>query len=359
MLANARRGFTILSAFVLSVSVLGGAFAQTVPAVAPPTQKAQVAPPVPDEKLKQVLATVNNEPITRGELYKLLSQYQVPIGKDEQAQVYKDAVETLINTHLVNQFLARQNVPVSEAKIDDSVAMLEKQLKQNGTDLPTEMRLSGKSMAELRKEFANRLRWVEYVNRKGTDAELKNYVAAHKDMFNGTQVKASHILLRTEPTTTAAEKEKLRQKLASIKKEILAGKLTFAQAANKYSEDTGNSEGAGGDLGYFTLNSGFIEEFANPAFAMKKGEMSDPVESPYGIHLILVTDRKEGTPLDFAQQKPYVTQVYAADLQKQLLTAQRKDAKIDIKPMPSDFFPEVALAPAPTQAPAASPAKPK
>lgn len=344
MLANVRRGLTILSALVLSLSNSSGGFAQNAPAVAPPGRKAELSAPVPNAKLEQVLATVNKEAITRGELVNLLSQYQIPVGKDEQAQVYKDGIDTLINQHLVNQFLARQNLPVSEAKIDDSVAMLEKQLKQNGTDLPTEMRMSGKSMAELRKEFAARLRWVEYVSRKGTDAELQRFVAAHKDLFNGTQVRASHILLRTEPTTTAAEKETLRQKLLGIKKDIQAGKLTFAEAANKYSEDTGNTEGAGGDLGFFTLNSGFIEEFANPAFALKKGEMSEPVESPYGMHLILVTDRKEGTPLDFVQNKPYVTQVYAADLQKTLLTAQRKDAKIDLMPMPGDLFPSVPAA---------------
>ena len=52
-----------------------------------------------------------------------------------------------------------------------------------------------------------------------------------------------------------------------------------------------------------------------------------------------MTDRKEGTPIDFEQNKPLVKQLYAADLQKNLLAAERKKAKIDIKPMPADLFP--------------------
>ncbi len=363
MLAIDRRALTMLSVFTLSLPFMAGVLAQNAPpaqkAAAPASAPTLTAPSVSDEKLKQVLATVNGENITRGEVYKLLSQYQVPVGKEEQTQVYKDAIDTLANIHLVNQFLSRQNMPISEKMIDDEVAAVERQSKSNGSDLPTDMRMSGTSMAELRSQFANRLRWIEYMNKKATDAELQSFVAAHKDLFNGTRVKVSHILLRTEPTTAAPDKEKLRQKLQGIKKDVLAGKLTFAEAANKYSEDVGNSEGPGGDLGYITLSDGFVDEFANPAFALKKGEMSNPVETPYGLHLILVTDRRDGTPFDFVQNKMLAKQSYAADLQKNLLAAQRKDAKIDVKPMPSDFFPNVQVAPAPTPStgtPAAKPA---
>ena len=90
-----------------------------------------------------------------------------------------------------------------------------------------------------------------------------------------------------------------------------------------------------------------IEEFAIPAFALKKGEISDPVETPYGLHLITVTDRKDGSPIDFEQNKPGVKRVFEADLQKNLLIAERKNAKIEIKPMPADLF-QIGSAPATT-----------
>ena len=92
-----------------------------------------------------------------------------------------------------------------------------------------------------------------------------------------------------------------------------------------------------------------IEEFAIPAFALKKGDISDPVETPYGYHLITVTDRKEGMPIDFEQNKPLVKRVFETELQKTLLTAERKAAKVEIKPMPADLF---QTAPAGTPVPA-------
>jgi peptidyl-prolyl cis-trans isomerase C len=64
--------------------------------------------------------------------------------------------------------------------------------------------------------------------------------------------------------------------------------------------------------------------------------------------LIMVTDRKEGKPVDFDQSKPYILQEFGNDLQRNVVNVEKQRAKIDIKPMPKDLFP--------AQAPAATPA---
>ncbi|GAC1467810.1 MAG: peptidylprolyl isomerase [Isosphaeraceae bacterium] len=354
MRAIVRSGLLLLS--VLSVGAISPLHlsAQEPPleTLSPPpaTGKTAARRPAP-AILAQALATVNDEKITRGELLEFLNRYPLPSGNEEQ--VYRDAIDTLVNTHLINQFLTRQRIPVSEEKVTQAIDTLAKQLKADGGDLPTELIRTGMSMDEVRKEYANRVRWIEYLNSRATVAELNKFAASHKDLFSGTEVKASHILLKVDPKATAAEKERIRQKLLEIKKDIVSKKTTFAEAANKFSEDTGNAEGAGGDVGYFTLNSGYIEEFANAAFALPKGAISDPVETPYGLHLILVTDRKEGKPFDIEQNRPFLKQMYAADLQKSLLVSERAKAKIDIKPMPADLFP-----PAPSASSGNAPASP-
>ncbi len=66
------------------------------------------------------------------------------------------------------------------------------------------------------------------------------------------------------------------------------------------------------------------------------------METPFGFHLIQITDRREGKLPEFEQVKPYVVQAYTADLQKRIVTEERKNAKIDQKPMPKDFFPSSA-----------------
>ncbi len=318
---------------------------------APATTKAAPRQPAADPAiLKQVLATVNGEPITRRELIEFLSQYQISL--EDPQQVYNDAIDTLINMKLVTQYLTRLKIPVPPERIDEAVNNLKKQLESDGSSLAQTLVDSNKGIEDVRKIYADRIRWIEFVNQRGTDAELKKYAANHKDLLNGTQVKVSHVLIRVEPKATPAEKEKVRQKLVGIKKDIDAKKVTFAEAANKYSEDPANSQGGGGDIGYFGLNNGIVEEFSKAAFGLKAGQVSDPVETPYGYHLILVTDRKEGAPFDFDQNRPHILNQYAAELQKDLLVAQRKTAQIKINPMPADLFP-------PQQTEAATPATAK
>jgi peptidyl-prolyl cis-trans isomerase C len=354
MRSNALAGLLALTAWTAAVAP-APALAQ-----APPTTTKAATPPAAAAApsaaaFNQVLGTVNSEPISRGDLINFLSRYRIPLGDEQQnRQVYHDAMESLINNRLLFQYLARQKFPVSEEKINERLAILDKQLKQDGTDLATELQKNTISKDALHKEMANQVRWVEFLDGKATDAELKRFATAHKDLFSGTQIKASHILLKVDPSASAADKEKVRLKLLQLKKDIDSNKISFAEAANKNSEDPANSEGAGGDVGYFGLGSGFIEEFATAAFALPKGALSDLVETPYGLHLILVTDRKEGARFDFEQDKPRVKLEYASDLQKQVLTAERKTAKIDIKPMPADLLPTAtATAPAPAAGDAA------
>jgi peptidyl-prolyl cis-trans isomerase C len=352
----------LLSVLFLGLSAGTGAVrAQTEPAApAGPTARipAGRTPVIPGAN--DVVGTVVDEnakqQVTKGEVINFLSRYPIPANENRE-QVYRDAVDSLINTKLLTIFLNRQKITVPPDKVDEELARLEQQLKADGRDLATALLEDNTSLDTVRKELENRIRWSEYVKSKASDAELKRYVSANRDLFCGTQVRASHVLLKVDPEAPAAEKEKIKQKLQAIKGQIDANTVTFAQAANKYSEDPANAGGAGGDLDYFTLSSGFIPEFTDVAFSLKKGSVSDPVETPYGYHLIQVTDRKEGRPVDFEQNKPYILNAYAGELQKNLLTEERKRAKIEVKPIPKDLFPPAAPAtPAPATTKGAAPA---
>jgi parvulin-like peptidyl-prolyl isomerase len=362
-------GFVVVAALPLAwARAQAPAAKKAAPAAASPAAKAAAAPaggaaPAPTTaKFDQVIATVNGEKITRGDLVNFLSRYQIPPLPPEQ--IYNDAVASIINTRLIGQFLSRQKIAVPPQKLNDAVAQLERDLKADGRDLQTALRESNQTMDDVRREYVDRIRWVEYLNQKATDAELKKFAAAHKDLVGGTQVRASHIYLMVPEGASAAEKEKTRQKLLAIKQEIVAGKISFADAANKYTEDPGNVSAEdpahpvrhGGDIGYFTLMTGVVDEFAAAAFVLKPGQISDPVETVHGLHLIQVTDRKEGNPVDFERQRAYILQIYAADLQKQVLIAEHEAAEqkhaIEIQPMPPDLFPP---SPAAGRAPAAAP----
>jgi peptidyl-prolyl cis-trans isomerase C len=334
---------------VIVISLATAAVAQAQPPATPATSPAiggapaaSRAPGIPG--FNDVVATITlgnqTDKVSKGELINLLSRY--PLADQNRETVYREGIDHVVNTKLLMMYLARQKVPMSPEKVDEEIERLKQQLKGEGQDLATALLQSGTSMDEVRKQIEDRIRWQEFLRSKATDATLRKYVADNRDMFRGTQIRASQILLKTEPDASAADKEKVKQKLAGIKKEIEGGTITFAAAANKYSEDPANAGGAGGDLDYFSLNTGLIEEFTDVAFKLKKGMVSDPVETPFGYHLIQVTDRKEGKDPDFEQNKPYIINQYAMELQKEVVNAEKKTAKVDIKPMPKDLFPPEA-----------------
>jgi peptidyl-prolyl cis-trans isomerase C len=355
----------MIRAGVLCLVVAGGATAghgqepAAPKATEPGGTAAGGAPAIPGgtEELATVTSRDKTDKVTKADVLGLLARYPLPPA-DEREMVYNRALELVINNRLLNHYLVWLNVKVPEATIEQQIEGYKQQLKQNGQDLATLLLQSGKSMEELRKDFAERLRFSQHANEKGTEAELKRYLRDHHDLFSGTQVRASHILLKVEPNATKEEKEKVKKKLEAIRKEIVGGQISFAAAANKYSEDPANAGGAGGDLDYFTLNSGYVEEFADVAFKLKKGEISGPVETPFGFHLIQITDRKDGKLPEFEQVKPYIVQAFMADLQKNIVTEERQKAKIEQKPMPKDFFPSPPGEAAAPGTPAAAPGTP-
>ncbi|MFO0890750.1 MAG: peptidylprolyl isomerase [Isosphaeraceae bacterium] len=239
-------------AVAVALAGLGGgtpsvqAQAQPARPAAPATSAPGRAPALPGAG--DVLATVSEgnvtEKITKGELINFLSRYPIPASENRE-QVYRDAVDSLVNTKLLTLFVNRQKIAVPPGKVEEEISRLETQLKTDGQDLSTALSDNNMRIEDIKKELEDRIRWSEYVKAKATDAELRRYFAANRDLFNNTQVRASHILLRVAPDAAAAEKEKVKQKLQQIKADLDANKVTFSEAANKYSEDPANAGGAG------------------------------------------------------------------------------------------------------------------
>src|SRR5262249_58132443 len=134
------------------------------------------------------------------------------------------------------------------------------------------------------------------------------YYNDFKDFFDGVTVKASHIVLRVPPTAPAPDVQAARQKLTDLRTQITGGKLDFGEAAKKNSQCP--SAPGGGDIGYFPRKWVVDEPFAKAAFALKVGDISDVVQTDYGLHLVKVTDRKPGQPSDYEKIKDKGREIY-------------------------------------------------
>ncbi len=124
---------------------------------------------------------------------------------------------------------------------------------------------------------------------KVSDAEVSKYYETHKEQFRvPEEIRARHILFRLPPNPTKKEVEEARKKALKVEKLAKSGK-DFAKLAEKYSQ--GPSAKKGGDLGYFTKGM-MVKPFEKAAFSMKKGEISDPVRTRFGFHIIKIVDIK-------------------------------------------------------------------
>ena len=124
---------------------------------------------------------------------------------------------------------------------------------------------------------------------EATDAEVKDFYDKNPDRFKRAEsVRASHILLMVDPKADEATKQQTRTKIDGILKRAKGGE-DFAALAKENSQD--GSAAQGGDLGYFPKEK-MVPAFADVAFALKTGEISDVVTTQFGVHIIKVTDRK-------------------------------------------------------------------
>lgn len=335
---------------------------QTKPATGatPPVTTQPKAKKADDPRLNDAVGTVNGEPITKRDLVNLLGEFQIPPSGEQRA--YDAAIDLLVNTKLLEQFLKRANVSTPAQEIQNVVNQYRKELQDQGTSLLDVLAETNTTEQEFQRRIARSLQWKTFVTDRATDAVLKKYLLDNEDVFRNTQVRASHILVKVEPDASAEAKAKARQKIEAIKKQIESKAISFADAANKYSEDEGNiAAKRGGDLGYFPRKGQLVEEFAAAAFANKdkKGQILGPIETEYGLHLIQVTDVKEGQKIEpdqfLAQYKDAVLNQYAAELQNQIVEAERakaeKAGQIKTQPLPADLFKLIPPETPPTPSP--------
>ena len=134
-----------------------------------------------------------------------------------------------------------------------------------------------------------------------TDADVlveakKTYDRAKEQIGPRGLILPAHILIRVSTQATQGEQDKAKQRIDSIYR-ALKGGADFAELAKKVSDD--KSTGAnGGQLPYWIGPNQAIKEFEDAAYALQTGEMSEPVLSPVGWHVILMKDRKQLEPFD-------------------------------------------------------------
>ncbi|GAB6419072.1 peptidylprolyl isomerase PrsA [Bacillus luti] len=222
---------------------------------------------------------------------KIVTSKAGDITKDEFYEQMKTQAGKQVLNNMVMEKVLIKNYKVEDKDVDKKYDEMK---KQYGDQFDTLLKQQGIKEETIKTGVRAQLAQEKAIEKTITDKELKeNYKP---------EIKASHILVKDEATAK------------KVKEELGQGK-SFEELAKQYSEDTGSKE-KGGDLGYFTAGK-MVKEFEDAAFKLKKDEVSEPVKSQFGYHIIKVTDIKEQKPFDEVK----------GDIKKDLVQKKAQDAE--------------------------------
>ena len=291
-----------------------------------------------------VAATVNGAEILERRLQSTVDGYLRQQGGDagaarppEDLQAMRTKVlDVLIGQELLWQAARADELVAGDAEIDtafaqtrerfDSDAEFEVALQQGGYDAET-----------FREDIRQRLsaqKWIEAKVAAGIavdDAAVSRFYETNRERFTSPpQVRARHILLKLGDDASDADREDARARLSALRERAAAGE-DFAALAREHSED--GSASRGGDLGFFGPGM-TLQPFEQAAFALDPGEVSDIVQTRFGLHLIELVERKPagvyaeaevaGQIREFLLRQRYESELGAA------IERLRQQAEIDI-----------------------------
>lgn len=319
---------------------------------------------------KNAIVTVNGDAITRSQYEKafdavadnsMFAQMGIDLKKDENSFLHLMLKERVINELVIKKLIDQE---VSKRKIKVSKEDMDKQLKTIIDKVGSKekfnalLKENGVTTAQFKKDLADEVKIQKLVDSLSvvsvSDKDAKKFYNENQDKFkNPDKVRASHILISANPEelkakiaeTPEGKKLSAAELDAAVKKDMAAKKAkaeeilveikknpkAFAKVAKAESDDTVSAK-MGGDLGFFAKEE-MVEPFAKAAFSMKPNTLSNVIQTPYGYHIILVTDRQKAGVEPFenvkSEIKEFLTNQEKVKVLQQFIDTLKNNAKIE------------------------------
>ena len=259
----------------------------SLPLAADPPATAPAAAP----SAHRVLAVAGGTEVTSEQLNDTMSR--IPNLQAMSAQDRQNAeqfyLRGLIAQVTIHKLLEKEKVQCSEAEV---AAFAKQSFGQAAEKAGVTVDQFIKDSRIPQSDIIDRAGLNKIMMEASTREKVAAFIKSNPDYFNGTKVRASHILIKCEPMDSTESQLAARKKLEDIAAKIQAGKISFEDAAKANSEDD-HSRNDGGDLKEFTFSK-MVPGFAMAAFKLKKGETGPIVHTEFGFHLIKVADRVQG-----------------------------------------------------------------
>ena len=304
----------------------------------------------PEAIQKTVLATVGDEKITKGDLDKqIVPQLKQQLGedyatndkvKDQVKQAKTQGLNRLVTQSVLLQKATELNLKPSDddinSKIDETMNGYKTQYPEEG-QFESALQQAGITMDELKESIKKGiiLDAVQTDMLKDitvTDDEVQTYYDENKDSKYsvGAGATVAHILIAEKASDGSVDYDASLQKANSLKSQIDGG-ADFATMAKANSTDTG-SAAKGGSLGFVAYNSTqLVPEFVAGFKDLKEGEVSQPVKSQYGYHIIKATGLKSAEVIPFNQVKDQIKVALLEQKQEATFNSKIEEWKTGLK----------------------------
>lgn len=322
-----RRYITVLSPLLLlgmMLSLQGSISAET--------------PPSPQQK---IAAHVNGKTITYQDLdTEFRARTQVPfetVQDDPRAQTLrKQILEQLIDEEILLGEAKRRKFQVTAEMVDERIENIRSRFPSEEA-FTQALSSRGITTGTLKAHIHEGLLRQQIIDQEVlqkvsvSPEELQSFFQEHKDDYVQEEaVHARHILFRVAADASPEDNEKVQNRATAVLAKAKKGE-DFAKLAAEFSE--GPTKDRGGDLGYFGRGK-MLKPFEEAAFKLKAGEISDPVRTRFGYHIIKVEERKEAKRLSYeeaeGQVRQKVTEEKAIALYREYVTTLRSKAKVTV-----------------------------
>ena len=287
----------------------------------------------------RIVVIVNEDIITERDINDMVGNLKAAMPKGQAVnneELRQTAIEQLIDKKLILQTAKRMNISATNAEIQNQIEQIAQSQNMSVEKLYQAVAKEGVNKDALHKTIAENIAiektTAQYMaDVKITNEDVQQFVAQNNLPNEVPQYAVSHILIKTDDKKGD---DAVRTQLVNIRKKLSQG-VSFADLARQYSQDTASATN-GGSIGWVSLGSS-SPAFDNALKNMKKGDVSSPIKSEFGWHLIQLNDVQMAQLSDqqrLAMAKSIIAQQKAPMAYQGWLQQMRSHAYIDFRKKP-------------------------
>ena len=276
------------------------------------------APLARAELVDRIAAVVNNDVITLSEVEKRAAPELAKVDQEatgperaqKRAAAMRKVLDTMIDEKLVDMELKELKVTIGDKEVDAAIDEVKKSYNLTDEQLAAAVAREGYSMAEYREQMRKQIGRYKLIsekvrkNVKVSEADVKSeYDRMTRSEGEDYEVHVRHILIAVPRNASQAAVDQARRKAAALAVEAREPGVDFAELARKRSE--GSSSSDGGDLGFFKRGT-MVPEFERVAFNLKTGDVSDPVRTQFGWHVLKLEEIRKLGMKPLAELRPEI-----------------------------------------------------